>query len=98
MNSDCPDLLVCGRDLRCRQECATSKDCPSRNQLCVIGNDQGQKVCAEAIDIGDNGQLLLADGGLPTANDAGAPDINGGAGGASGGGGQAGVAPVGTAM
>jgi hypothetical protein len=90
MNSDCPDLLVCGRDLRCRQECAASKDCPSRNQLCVIGNDQGQKVCAEAIDIGDNGQLLLADGGLPPANDAGAPDVNSGPGGATGGGGQAG--------
>lgn len=84
MNSDCPDLLVCGRDLRCRQECAANKDCPSRNQLCVIGNDQGQKVCAEAIDIGDNGQLLLADGGLPPGSDAGAHDVNSGAGGGAG--------------
>ena len=90
MNSDCPDLLVCGRDLRCRQECAANKDCPSRNQLCVIGNDQGQKVCAEAIDIGDNGQLLLADGGAPPAKDASLPDVNSGAGGAGGSGGQAG--------
>jgi hypothetical protein len=74
MNSDCPDLLVCGRDLRCRQECAANKDCPPRNQLCVIGNDQGQKVCAEPIDIGDDGQLSRGDAGVPPANDAGAPD------------------------
>ena len=76
MNSDCPDLLVCGRDLRCRQECAANKDCPRRNQLCVIGNDRGQKVCAEPIDIGDDGQLSRGDAGAPPANDAGAQDVD----------------------
>lgn len=74
MNSECPDLLVCGRDLRCRQECAANKDCPPRNQLCVIGNDQAQKVCAEPIDIGDDGQLSRGDGGTQPATDAGALD------------------------
>jgi hypothetical protein len=89
MNSDCPDLLVCGRDLRCRQECAANKDCPPRNQLCVIGNDRGQKVCAEAIDIGDDGQLSRGDAGTLPANDAGAPDVP-----ASDAGGSGGHAPI----
>jgi hypothetical protein len=76
MNSDCADPLICGRDLRCRQECAANRDCPSRNQLCVIGNAQGQRVCAEPPDIADNGQLAPADGGIlpPPPGDGGSQD------------------------
>lgn len=87
MNSECPDLLVCGRDLRCRQECAANKDCPPRNQLCVIGNDRGQKVCAEAMDIGDDGQLSRGDAGTPPANDAGGPPAHDASSSGAGGGG-----------
>ena len=93
MNSDCVDPLICGRDLRCRQACATNRDCPGDDQLCVIGNDQGQKVCAKPQDIGDNLQLAAGDAGLPGNGGAGgasgASGIGGG-GGASGGGGTGG--------
>jgi len=74
LNSQCPDPLVCGRDLRCRQECDTKRDCPGANQLCVLGNDMGQKVCAEPPDIGDDGQLAPADGGVPPADGGGGHD------------------------
>jgi hypothetical protein len=35
-NSDCPSPLVCGRDLECRDQCASARDCVD-GQLCIDG-------------------------------------------------------------
>jgi hypothetical protein len=95
MNSECAEPLVCGRDLRCRQACAANRDCPYDNQLCVVGNDRGQKVCAEAKDIGDTGQLAPPDGGVaPGGGGGGAGGGFAGGGASAGSGGAAGDAVV----
>jgi len=85
-NSICPDPLVCGRDLECRNECEADRDCPNKTYRCVIGGPNGEKVCAEPDAVDPNGELK-------TAPDAGAG--GGGGGGAGGGAGTGGAAGTG---
>jgi hypothetical protein len=60
-DSNCPAPLVCGRDLKCRNECEADRDCATSTQACVLPD----KVCAEPEDI-SNGMLRV-----PVAADAG---------------------------
>ena len=55
-HSDCPGSEVCGIDGRCRDACATTRDCP-KEQTCAAGT------CADSTD--------LVDGELPRGVDAG---------------------------
>src|SRR4051812_29384546 len=36
-DSTCPDPLVCGRDLQCRNQCEGDRDCPNPTYRCVVG-------------------------------------------------------------
>lgn len=84
-NSDCKDPLVCGRDLKCRNQCKEDRDCPTRTQRCVAPDN----VCAEQTEITEKGELkgVTGSGGTGTSSDAGA----GGRGGAGGAGGATGA-------
>src|SRR5579862_3146020 len=58
LNSDCASPLVCGRDLTCRQQCATDVDCPgggtSGGQVCTKSLTTARSA-AGAVDIGTSG-------------------------------------------
>jgi hypothetical protein len=49
-NSDCPGVQICGIDGRCRDQCATARDCLAQ-QVCV------QHTCADPGDLDDAGML-----------------------------------------
>jgi hypothetical protein len=91
MNSDCKDPLVCGRDLKCRNQCKEDRDCPTRTQRCIVPDN----VCAEQTEITEKGELKGATGtpGMAGTSDAGPRDAasQAGAGGAGGRGGTAGT-------
>jgi hypothetical protein len=53
-NSDCPNPLVCGTDLKCRNQCHADRDCATATQRCVLP----EGVCAEPDAIGADGLLL----------------------------------------
>lgn len=77
-DSICPKPLVCGRDLKCRNQCEADIDCPGAKQKCVIGGPHDQKVCAEP-------EAVEADGGvLMTLPGGGFPPVGEGAGGTGG--------------
>jgi hypothetical protein len=79
LDSACPVPLVCGKDLKCRNQCETDRDCLVARTQCVPGGMSGVKICAEPEFI-SNGSLIPAgagagpgDGGLPHS-DASHPD------------------------
>jgi hypothetical protein len=46
-DSTCPAPLVCGRDLKCRNQCEADLDCAKSTYKCVVGGQNGEKICAE---------------------------------------------------
>ena len=75
MNSQCPDLLVCARDFKCRQACATDKDCARDDDRCIVGGKNGELVCARPMEVDADGGVLKGDGPFnPPGNDGG-PDV-----------------------
>ena len=68
-DSGCKAPLVCGRDLRCRNQCESERDCNGAQQ-CVLGGPSGEKVCAEPEAI-FHGDLMTKDEGV--APDRGVP-------------------------
>jgi alpha-tubulin suppressor-like RCC1 family protein len=64
-NSQCGAPLVCGADLKCRNQCLADRDCVTSTQKCVLPDG----VCAEPSAISNSGSLIGA------VLDAGAPDV-----------------------
>src|SRR5262245_29973183 len=62
MNSQCPDFLICARDLQCRQACAEDKDCAREDDRCVVGGKFGERVCARPMEVDPDGGVLKGDG------------------------------------
>ena len=73
-NSDCQAPLICGADLKCRNQCQADRDCATATQKCVLPDG----VCAEPAAINSNGMLNSTDAGLadgPDAEDAAAAAV-----------------------
>jgi len=64
-SSDCPTLLICAADQRCRNQCQVSVDCRPR-QICTTS-----KVCAEPSQVDANNNLIVRDGGVTGSAGAG---------------------------
>jgi hypothetical protein len=77
-NTDCKSPLVCARDLKCRAQCRSDRDC-TKNQKCLSPDN----VCADPDEI-DPGTMALKnsiDGSVPPPPpDAGGGGSDGGAG------------------
>jgi hypothetical protein len=73
-DSGCIPPLICGRDLKCRNQCMEAIDCPGERQQCVVGGPMNELVCVEPAAVDDGGVLMsVGDGGFPRP-DSGAPD------------------------
>lgn len=71
-SSECPSNEVCGIDGRCRNQCATDRDCVPE-QVCVTGT------CADVGELTDGGLTALSTGngpatGQPCSFDSECPD------------------------
>jgi hypothetical protein len=73
LNSMCPDGLYCAKDLKCRNQCETAKDCATATQQCVEGTNgtMPTKVCAEPEDLA-GGALKLPTGPFGSGDGGGA--------------------------
>jgi hypothetical protein len=71
-NSGCDSPLVCGGDFHCRNECEADIDCANKNDICVVGGLNGEKVCAEPTRVGGNGEFIFEPDAGMSASDASA--------------------------
>ncbi len=84
LDSDCKIPLVCGRDLKCRNQCKEDRDCPTRTQKCATPDNK----CAEPNELTEAGGLKDPTGPAATGG-AGGGSRGGAGGGAAGGSGGA---------
>ena len=59
-NSECQSPLVCGADLKCRNQCQSDRDCATATQKCVFPGG----VCAEPNSIAADGTLRTTQSGI----------------------------------